>query len=437
VSKEHDKPSLLKRLRPDLSPWRASRDFRLLWTSGLITTFGSFLTYVAVPLQIKDLTGSSLAVGLIGAVELVPMIVFSLWGGALADALDRRKLVLASEAGLAFLSVLLLVNAMLPDPMVWPLYVVVALVAALDGLQRPSLEALTPRVVAHDQLAAAAALNALRWQAGSILGPSLAGLIAATAGVQVAYALDVATFALSLLLLTRIRATPPADGADKPSLAGIAAGVRYAWGRKELLGTYAVDVVAMLFAFPVAVYPFLADDLDAPWALGLMYSAGAVGGLLVSLTSGWVSHVHRHGRMVAVAALAWGAAIALAGLFSSIWLVLLFLVLAGCADMVSGLGRSTMWNQSIPDSLRGRMAGVEMISFSVGPQLGQVRAGGIASVLGVRASVWTGGVACVVGIGALSAALPKLLSYDARTDPHAAMVRTERAERELSESGQT
>ncbi|WP_377271841.1 MFS transporter [Peterkaempfera sp. SMS 1(5)a] len=418
--------ALARKVRPDLSPWHSSRDFRLLWSAGLITTFGSFLTYVAVPLQIKEITGSSLAVGLLGAVELVPMVVCGLWGGALADSMDRRRLVLASEAGLGVLSVLLLVNALLPRPLLWPIYAVIALLAALDGLQRPSLDALTPRIVGHDQLTAAAALISLRWQIGAIVGPSLAGVIAATAGVQVAYALDVATFAVSLVLLSRLRAVPPPTGAERPSLRAVAEGLRYAWSRKELLGTYAVDIVAMLFAFPNAVFPFLADRLDAPWALGLMYAASSVGSLAVSATSGWASHIHRHGRMVIIAAGLWGAAVTGAGLAGNIWLVLLFLALAGGADMVSGLGRTTLWNQSIPDALRGRLAGVELLSYSLGPQLGQVRAGGMAAVFGVRASIWSGGLLCVAGVGALVAALPRLLAYDSRTDPHVAAARAER-----------
>ncbi len=418
--------ALLHRIRPDLTPWRSSRDFRLLWSSGCVSAFGSFLTYVAVPLQIKELTGSSLAVGLVGAVELLPLIVFGLWGGALADALDRRKLVLFSEAGLGLLSGLLLVNALLPTPLLWPVYLVAGLVAAVDGLQRPALDSLTPRIVAHDQLTAAFALNSLYRNAASVAGPALAGVIVAVAGVRTAYALDVTTFAVSLLLLARMRAVPPPTGAEKPSLQAIATGVRYAWSRRDLLGTYAIDTCAMLFAFPVAIFPFLAADLHANWALGLMYGASAVGALAVSVTSGWTSQIHRHGRMLVVSALGWGAAMALAGLSGDIWLVLLCLALAGGADQISGIARSTMWNQSIPDELRGRLAGVELLSYSVGPQLGQVRAGGMAGLVGVRGSVWAGGLACVVGVLGLTAALPKLLAYDDRTDPNAAAVRADR-----------
>lgn len=429
TSEPPDQPrlrALVQRIRPDLAPWRSSRDFRLLWSSGCVSAFGSFLTYVAVPLQIKDLTDSSLAVGLVGAVELLPLIVFGLWGGALADALDRRKLVLCSEAGLGLLSGLLLLNALLPTPALWPVYLVAGLVAAVDGLQRPALDSLTPRIVAHDQLTAAFALNSLYRNAASVAGPALAGVIVAFAGVQTAYALDVASFAVSLLLLARMRAVPPPTGAEKPSLRAIATGVKYAWSRRDLLGTYAVDTCAMLFAYPVAILPFLAGDLHADWALGLMYGASAVGALAVSVTSGWTSRIHRHGRMLVLSALGWGAAMALAGLSGSIWPVLLCLALAGGADQISGVARSTMWNQSIPDELRGRLAGVELLSYSVGPQLGQVRAGGMAGLVGVRGSVWAGGLACVLGVVGLTAALPSLLAYDDRTDPNAIAVRAER-----------
>lgn len=262
------KTSRLSAILPDLSPWRSSRDFRLLWIQGIVTYFGSFMAMVALPLQIKDLTGSPLAVGVMGAVELVPLVVFGLYGGALADAVDRRKLILGTEAGLGLLAVILLVNALLPDPMLWPLYVVAAGVSALAGLQRPALDSLMARIVPHDQLTAAAALNALRWQLGAIVGPALAGLVVAYAGHAPAYAITVAGFVASVLLCLRLASAPPAHDAEKPSLRGIAEGARYAWSRPVLLGTYAIDLAAMFFAFPNTIFPFLADDLDAEWALG-------------------------------------------------------------------------------------------------------------------------------------------------------------------------
>lgn len=401
-------------LLPDLGPWHASRDFRLLWIAGVVTNFGSFLTFVALPVQLKDLTGSAAAVGAIGAVELVPLIVFGLYGGALADALDRKLLVVATEVAQGVLVGLLLLNTLLPHPAVWPLYAGAALSSALTGLQRPALDAMVPRIVPREQLAAAAALNSLRWQVGAIAGPALAGLVIAWAGVGWAYGADTATFAVSAVLGAFLRRSPAAHDAKPPSWRSIAEGAAYAWSRKELLGTYAIDLAAMFFAYPVAIFPFLADDLHARWALGLMYAAAPVGSLLVSLTSGWTSRIHRHGRMIVLAAAGWGAATVFAGLSGEVWLVLLFLAVAGGCDMISGVGRSTMWNRTIPDALRGRLAGIELLSYSVGPTLGQVRSGGVASLTSARASVWSGGLACVVAVGALAAGLPKLLSYDAR-----------------------
>lgn len=416
-------PGRLRALLPDLTPWHASRDFRRMWLAGLVTVFGSFLTFVAVPLQLKELTDSTLAVGAVGAVELVPLIVFGLYGGALADALDRRKLILWTELGLTALSALLLLNTLLPHPLIWPLYVVAALTSALTGLQRPALHAIVPRIVAHDQLPAAIALNSMRWQIGAIAGPSLAGVLVAFAGLPWAYGLDVLSYVVSAALITTLAPSPASHDAEKPSLRGILEGARYAWSRKELLGTYAIDLTAMFFAFPTAVFPFLADELHAPWALGLMYAAGAAGSLAVSLTSGWASRIHRHGRMVVLAAAGWGGAMAVAGWMHNVWLVLVFLAVAGGCDMISGLFRSAMWDQTIPDELRGRLAGIELLSYSVGPQLGQVRAGGTAALTNVRTSVWAGGLACVAGVGLLALSLPKLLSYDQRTDPHAVRAR--------------
>lgn len=414
----------MRNLLPDLAPWRSSRDFRLMWCAGLITSFGSFLTFVALPVQIKTLTGSTLAVGALGAVELVPLVVFGLYGGALADALDRRKLILWTEAALGLMSALLLANTLLPRPLLWPLYVVAALTSALGGLQRPALDAIVPRIVPHDQLTAAASLNALRWQLGAIAAPALAGVLIAYAGLRWAYAIDALTFVVSLLLGLGLRPSPPSHDAERPSLRSIGEGARYAWSRKELLGTYVVDIAAMGLAFPIAVFPFMADDLHAPWSLGLMYAALPAGAMLMSLTSGWSTRVHRHGVAIVLAAAGFGLCMTAAGLTRNVWLVLLFLTLAGALDMISGVFRSTIWNQTIPDALRGRLAGIELLSFMTGPQLGQVRAGGTAAVLGLRTSVWTGGLACVAAVGTLAVCLPTLMAYDARTNEHAVGMRT-------------
>ncbi|MFF0850060.1 MFS transporter [Streptomyces sp. NPDC003388] len=416
-----------KALLPDLAPWKASADFRRLWASGLISNFGSFLTFVALPVQLKDLTGSAAAVGAIGAVELVPLIVFGLYGGALADALDKRRLIVWTEAGQGLLSAALLVDALLPRPAVWPLYLIAALSSALVSVQRPALDSLLPRIVAHEHLPAAASLNSLRWTVGGVAGPAVAGVVVAYAGLGWAYAADLLTFAVSLVFVVRIAPSPASHRAARPDLRAVAEGARYAWSRKELLGTYAVDLAAMFLAMPLAVLPFLADELHAEWALGMMYAALPLGALLVSLTSGWTSRVHRHGRMVVLSAALWGLAVAAAGMAGEVWLVLLLLTVAGGCDMVSGIFRGAMWNQTIPDELRGRLAGIELLSYSVGPQLGQVRSGGLAAWAGVRASVWSGGVLCVGAMGLLALCLPGLTAYDARTNEHAVRLREQRA----------
>ncbi|MEU4272834.1 MFS transporter [Streptomyces sp. NPDC026092] len=427
--------SKLSAVLPDLAPWRSSRDFRLLWIQGLVTVFASFMALIALPLQIMELTGSPLAVGLMGAVELVPLVVFGLYGGALADAVDRRKVIVATEAGLGLLALILLLNSLLSEPLLWPLYVVAALVSALSGLQRPALDSLLARIVPHDQMTAAAALNGLRWQMGAIAGPALAGLVVAYAGQATAYGVTLAGFALSVLLCRRLSPAPPAHDAEKPSLRGIAEGARYAWSRPVLLGTYAIDLAAMFFAFPNAIFPFLAAELDAEWSLGLMYAAGSVGSLVLGMTSGWTAKIRRHGLLVVFGAAGWGLAIAAAGWFGNVWLVLLCLAFAGAGDMLSGLGRSTIWNQTIPEELRGRLAGIEVLSYSVGPQLGQVRAGAMAGWTGTRAAVWSGGVACVAAVGLLCLTLPKLLTYDSDTDEDARRHKAAQEAREAEAAG--
>ncbi|MFF2851574.1 MFS transporter [Streptomyces sp. NPDC058001] len=414
---------------PDLSPLRSTPDFRLLWVQGFVTYCGSAMAMVALPLQIKHLTDSPLAVGAMGAVELVPLVVFGLYGGALADAVDRRKVIIGTEAALGALAVVLLVNALLPSPLLWPLYLVAAGVSALTGLQRPALDALVARIVPHDQLTAAAALTSLRWQAGEIAGPSLAGLVVAFAGSATAYGVTAVTFTVSVVMCLRLAPAPPAHDAPKPSLRGLAEGARYAWSRPVLLGTYAIDLAAMFLAFPHTIFPFLADELDATWSLGLMYAAGAVGSAAVGLTSGWASRVRRHGLLVVFGAMTWGLAIAAAGRLDQVWPVLVCLAVAGAGDMVSGLGRSTIWNQTIPDELRGRLAGIEVLSYSVGPQLGQVRAGAMAGWTGTRTAIWSGGVVCVGAVVILAGLLPRLLTYNADKDPDTQRNRAARDDR--------
>ncbi|MED7923364.1 MFS transporter [Nonomuraea sp. LP-02] len=402
-----------------MSPLRDSRDYRLMFASGIITMFGTFISVVAVPYQMKELTGSYLAVGLVSLAEFVPMVVCGLWGGAIADALDRRKIIVLSELGLLFTSLALMVNAMLPSPQIWVLYVMGAISTGIGSLQRPSMEAFFQQVVKHEQQAAAAVLSSLRWNFGAIVAPALGGLLVTSAGVAAAYGVDALTFLGSLVLLWRIRSLPPAEDAAPASLRSLVEGVRYAVGRRDLMGTYLVDMAAMVFAMSTALFPFLADQLRAPQALGLLYSAGAIGALIASLTGAWAARVQRHGLGVIIAAALWGAAVALAALAPNIWIVVVCMALAGAADMVSGIFRSTMWNQTIPSELRGRLAGIELLSYASGPMLGNARASLMANLGGIRFSLGAGGLLCVGAVLALAAALPSFRRYDARTDEHA------------------
>ncbi|MFJ4186497.1 MFS transporter [Kitasatospora sp. NPDC089509] len=404
----------LRRLLPDTTPWRSSRDFRLTWTSGTITLLGSVFTMTAVPLQIAHLTGSPLAVGAVGAVELVPTVLFGLYGGVLADRADRRTVALATEVALALLSALLLANALLGTPALWPLYLAAGLAAAIQGLQQPSVEAMIPRLVPPEQLVAAGALLSLRWSIGGVVGPAAAGLLIATAGVPAAYLVDLATFLLSIALLARVRPVPSSRDAEAPAWHEFTEGVRYAARRPDLLGTYLADLGATVFALPTALFPFLAQELDAEWALGLLYSASAAGSLAAAATGGWTGRVHRHGRLVLLSAALVGAATAAAAVAPGLWTVLLCLAVAGGGHWIGDTFRSAIWNRSVPDELRGRTAGLELMIGSAGPALGDLRAGGLAAGRGIRAALGTGGLLCLGGSAVLTAALPALWRYDQR-----------------------
>lgn len=410
----------------DFTPLRKYKDFRNLWLSGLVSNLGTMITYVTVPFQIKEMTHSYLAVGISGAVELIPLIVFGLYGGVLADAIDRKKILWVTEIISLLLTALLLANSLLERPSLNLIYIVIGLFAAVNGLRTPSGDAILPRLVGHRDLPAAIALMNLRRQFGVIVGPAIGGVIIAMFTASAGYAVDLISFFVSLIFLARVGAVPAHEKAIKPSLTGLRAGFRYAFSRQDLLGTYLIDLAAMFLAMPNALIPFWADQLGAPWALGLLYSAGTVGALLITLTSNWANRYRFHGRAIIIAALGWGGAIALAGIFHSLTLVLLFLAIAGAFDMVSGLFRSTIWNQTIPDELRGRLAGIELLSYSVGPLAGQLRAASVASVTSLAFSVTSGGIFCIIAVLILAIFLPKLRRYDVETDVHATIEREKR-----------
>ena len=398
----------------DLTPLRISRDYRLLFFGQLVSFFGSMMSFVVVPLQMYQLTESNLMVGLIGLAEFVPMFTLAFVGGALADAVDRRRMLRLTEIGQTIVTAILLGNSLLPRPQIWVLFVCVGLHAGLAGLQRPSFEALIPKIVPPEYMSAVAALNSIRFNFGLILSPILAGFIAGTLGVKFAYAIDLLTFAASLAAVWLISAVPPAPDAEPPNFESIKRGFRYAVSRQELLGTYLVDINAMLFGMPKALFPALAVAFGIASSVGFFYSAIAVGALAASLTSGWTARIHRHGLAIIFAAGLWGVAIIFFGLSDNLWLALFFLAAAGFFDMISGIFRMTVWNQTIPNHLRGRLAGIEMISFLTGPMLGDAESGIVAHFFNVRSSIIIGGVLTVLGTIILALLLPKFVAYDGR-----------------------
>jgi len=416
----------------DLTPLKKYRDFRLLWTAGLFSYFGSMITFVALPFQIKELTNSYWAVGLIGAVEIIPLTIFGLYGGVLADYVDRKKMIWLTEFGTLIATAILFLNSLREKPSVILLFVIAAIFAALSGLKRPSQDAILPRLVSHADLPSASALMSLRWQFGGIVGPSAGGIIIAAHGAGAGYFIDCCTFIISLALLWRVRSVAPIGKTTPPSVAALMEGIRYAYNRKDLLGTYVVDLAAMFLAMPMALFPFWADAIGAPYALGFFYSSITIGAVLVTLMSGWMRNYPHHGRAVVIGALGWGVAIVVAGSTDSLYLVIASLVVAGAFDQVSALFRGFIWNQSIPDELRGRLAGIEMLSYLLGPLGGQARAGGMAALTSLRTSIVGGGLLCVGFVAAISAAMPKFRKYDVRTNEFAVEQAKIRQNREIS-----
>ena len=425
---------------PDVTPLRGpgAHGFRAMFTSRTVAYLGSQAAEVALLVQAQRITGSPLVVGTLGLAELVPLVVFGLYGGVLADRFDRRALMLWCEPGLGVCALLLLLNSLLPHPLLWPLFVIAGLMMAFASLQRPAFEAATPRIVPSAQLTAAAAIMSLSTNASVLVGSSLGGVLAAAPGPWLVYALDAAGFAISFTMLRKLPKLPPrreepvvdgavVDGAvvneagadehgglaDGPALREILVGLRYAVARRDLLGSYLADLSAMIFAYPNAMLPFLAAQLHAPWSTGLMFAAPSAGAFAVSATSGWMPRVRRHGLAIAFAAAGWGVAMAFVGLAPDVYVALACLAVAGGTDECSAVFRDTMWKQSIPDHLRGRMAGIELLSYAAGPPTGQLRSGAVAAVTSVRFSLTSGGLACVAAVAGVVALLPAFRRYTA------------------------
>ncbi|HEY8186097.1 MAG TPA: MFS transporter [Pyrinomonadaceae bacterium] len=397
----------------DISPLRISRDYRLLFFGQLISTFGTAISLVVMPVQVYQLTGSTLLVGLLSASEFALIMLMAFVGGAYADFIDKRRMLRLTEVGQILVTAVLVFNASLPRPQVWLLFVCAAAHAGLVALQRPSFESLLQKIVPLELMPSVSALNSLRFNTTTILGPSAAGIIVARYGASVAYTIDLVTFLASLTAVFLIRAVPaPTQIEERPTLKSVIEGLHYAWRRKEILGTYLIDMNAMFFGMPTAIFPAMAANFGAG-TVGFFYAAPSVGALVATVTSGWTRKVSRHGLFVAIAAALWGVAIIFFGLAQNLYLALFCLALAGGFDMISGVFRMTIWGQTIPHYLRGRLAGLEMISYTSGPKLGDAEAGIVATLFSVRTSIVSGGILCVVGTAVISALIPQFMRYRA------------------------
>jgi MFS family permease len=395
----------------DISPLRISRDYRLLFFGQLISAFGSVMAFVVVPVQVYQLTGSTLLVGLLSASEFVLILLMAFVGGAYADFIDKRKMLRLTEVGHTFVTAMMVFNATLVQPRVWVLFLGAALHAGLAALQRPSFEAMLQKLVPLDLMSSVSALNSLRWNVTSILGPSIAGIIVARYGAITAYSIDLVTFGASLAAVFLIRPVPAAAQTEaRPTLKSVVEGMHYAWRRKEILGTYLIDMNAMFFGMPTALFPAMAANFGAG-TVGFFYAAPSVGALVATVTSGWTKKVNRHGLFVSLAAALWGVAMVFFGFAQNLYLALFCLALAGGFDMISAVFRMTIWSQTIPHYLRGRLAGLEMISYTSGPKLGDAEAGIVATLFSVRTSIVSGGVLCVIGTAVISALIPQFIRY--------------------------
>ena len=393
----------------DLAPLRHSRDFRLLFTGQLVSTLGTQLTAVAVPYQVFRITHSSLDVGLVSTAQLIPLVIFSMVGGVMADAHDRRRVLMITELLMAVASTGLALNGGMRQPALWPLYALTAVQGGLAGFDRPAFNAAIARLVPTGDMAAAYALWQVQFQLGIVVGPSVAGVILAGGGVSTVYWIDVATFVVSFVSVTAQRAQPPLQTSERPTvMRSIGEGLSYIRGRQVIQGVYLLDIDAMVFGMPRALFPALGLDFfhGGARAVGFLYAAPGVGALIGALTTGWVKAVRRQGRAVIVAVILWGAAIAAFGLVHILAVALVLLAVAGWADVLSAVFRSTILQTAIPDHIRGRMSAIQIAVVQGGPRLGDLEAGAVAEGFGSSFSVVSGGVACVLGALALAAALP-------------------------------
>ena len=409
-------PGLLGRLVIDLGPLRRYPAFRRLFVGQTISTFGSEIAAVAAPFQLYQLTHSTLQVGLLSICELVPLLTLTIVGGAIADAVDRRRMLLVTEVLLALVALGFAYNASLDQPRVWAIYVLVTLAMSFFSLGVPGMNTVIPRLVEPHELATANAIENVYGSSTSVAGPALGGVLIAVLGLKGAYLLDAGTFAASLWSVWRLPPLQPEGDAERPSLRTIAEGFRFVKQKKVLLGMFLVDSNAMVFGMPRALFPALALERFNGGAgiLGLMYAAPYAGALTSSLLSGWIGHVRRQGLIVVIAAALWGVAIVAFGFAESLWLALLMLAAAGAADNVSAVLRGTILWTVTPDELRGRVSGIEFAQVAASPALGNVEAGVVASLTSLRFSIASGGLLCVIGSVVIALVVPAFTRYEAR-----------------------
>jgi MFS family permease len=409
-------PGLLRRLAIDLGPLRRYPAFRRLFVGQTISTFGSEVAAVAAPFQLYQLTHSTLQVGLLSICELVPLLTLTIVGGAIADAVDKRRLLLVTEVLLALVAVGFAFNASLDEPRVWAIYVLVTLAMSIFSLGVAGMNSVIPRLVERVDLTPAIAIENVYGSTTNVAGPALGGALIVVFGLTGAYLFDAATFAASLWSVWRLPPLPAAHDAERPSLRTIAEGFRFVKRKKVLLGMFLVDSNAMVFGMPRALFPALALERfnGGAGVLGLMYAAPYAGALTASLVSGWIGHVRRQGLIVAFAAALWGVAIVAFGFAESLWLALLLLAAAGAADNVSAVLRGTILWSVTPDELRGRVSGIEFAQVAATPAIGNVEAGLVASFTTLRFSIVSGGFLCVLGTVLIALAVPAFTRYDAR-----------------------
>lgn len=405
------------RITADLTPLRESRDLRLLVLGNLVSGMGTQAALVALPFQLYAITGSAFLTGLLGLAELGPLVVLALLGGAMADRIDRRTVLLADQIALVACAGALAALTFAGDPPLWTLYVLGGLLAGFGAIQNVTRSAIIPNLVAPVHLRSALALSFGLYQLTLVIGPGLGGLLIAWLGVGAAYTIDAVSCLAMVTALVGMAAQPPQQtaGDQLPIGRSIAEGLRFVRGNQALVGSFAIDLMAMTFGMPRALFAVLAVSVYGAGAegTGLLYASVSAGAVVAALTTGWLVHARRLGVITIWAVAVWGAAIALAGLAGSIALAATLLAVAGAADSVSAVCRSTINQTVTPDAMRGRMSSVFSLVVTSGPRLGDVEAGAVAGLAGPRFSVTSGGIACLVGVAAIVVAFPALVRYDA------------------------